>query len=184
MSKMKVLVVDDEKNARIALQETLKEDYVVSTAENGMKAIEKIKYDEPDLVLLDIGMPGMDGFETMNLIRQYNDEIPVVCITGFVDIDMALRALKSGAIDYLIKPFDPEVLCNAVKENLEMSGKYDDLAQIELFLKDIVKRFAMKKIGLRAAIKEYKKEYKSKIAMYLNIAEKKLLENGEIKNGY
>jgi len=104
-----VLIVDDEYSGRQTLESILDgEGYNIEMAENGLQAIEKAKQILPDVILLDVMMPGMTGFEVCQHIR--NDplvaEIPIIILTALDDRDSLLDALKSGADDFISKPFD------------------------------------------------------------------------------
>jgi len=108
MSSM-VLIVDDEYAGRETLQSVLEgEGYQLEMAENGLQAIEKAKRLSPDVILLDVMMPGMTGFEVCQRIR--NDpqiaEIPIIVLTALDDRESLLTALKAGADDFISKPFD------------------------------------------------------------------------------
>ena len=108
MSSM-VLIVDDEYIGRETLQSVLEgEGYQLEMAENGMQAIEKAKKLLPDVILLDVMMPGMTGFEVCQRIRSDPEiaEIPIIVLTALDDRDALLTALKSGADDFISKPFD------------------------------------------------------------------------------
>jgi len=104
-----VLIVDDEYAGRETLQSVLEgEGYILEMAENGTQAIERAKFLQPDVILLDVMMPGMDGFEVCRRIR--NDplvaEIPIIILTALDDRESMITALKSGADDFISKPFD------------------------------------------------------------------------------
>src|ERR1041385_1823526 len=104
-----VLIVDDEYIGRETLQSVLEgEGYELEMAENGMQAIEKAKKLLPDVILLDVMMPGMTGFEVCQRIRSDPEiaEIPIIVLTALDDRDALLTALKSGADDFISKPFD------------------------------------------------------------------------------
>src|SRR5512138_1918393 len=108
MSSM-VLIVDDEYAGRETLQSILEgEGYQLEMAENGVQAIDKAKELLPDVILLDVMMPGMTGFEVCERIR--NDpqvaEIPIIILTALDDRESLLTGLKSGADDFIAKPFD------------------------------------------------------------------------------
>jgi putative two-component system response regulator len=108
MSSM-VLIVDDEYAGRETLQSVLEgEGYQLEMAENGLQAIEKAKRLLPDVILLDIMMPGMTGFEVCERIRNDPEiaEIPIIVLTALDDRDALLTALKAGADDFISKPFD------------------------------------------------------------------------------
>ncbi|HSK89410.1 MAG TPA: HD domain-containing phosphohydrolase [Anaerolineales bacterium] len=108
MSSM-VLIVDDEYAGRETLQSVLEgEGYQLEMAENGMQAIEKAKMLLPDVILLDVMMPGMTGFEVCQRIRSDPEiaEIPIIVLTALDDRESLLTALKAGADDFISKPFD------------------------------------------------------------------------------
>ena len=105
----RVLIVDDEYIGRETLQSVLEgEDYELEMAENGPQALEKAKKLLPDVILLDIMMPGMTGFEVCQRIRSDPQiaEIPIIVLTALDDRDSLLNALKAGADDFISKPFD------------------------------------------------------------------------------
>ena len=102
-----VLVVDDEEEIRKILSRILEQEgFKVVTAPNGQQAMQKICFDAPDAVLLDVRMPGLNGMEVLKKIKEIDDNIPVVLITAYADIHQAVEATKEGAYDYLAKPFD------------------------------------------------------------------------------
>ena len=105
----RILIVDDELSGRQTLESVLEgEDYELEMAENGPQAIEKAKKLLPDVILLDIMMPGMTGFEVCQRIRSDPQiaEIPIIVLTALDDRDSLLNALKAGADDFISKPFD------------------------------------------------------------------------------
>ena len=106
---MCALVVDDEEDVRSNLTHILeKEGVKVITAADGDQAMQKIQSPAtlPDVVLLDVKMPGLDGMGVLKKIKEMGDELPVVLITGYADIHQSVNAIKNGAYDYLAKPFD------------------------------------------------------------------------------
>jgi DNA-binding response OmpR family regulator len=121
-SPISVLVVEDEEHIRRILEYNLKLDgFDVCTAENGPRAIELAQKKQPDLILLDWMMPGMDGLEVLSKLRQdkATESIPVFMLTAkgmMVDVG---RALCEGADDYITKPFDPMQLGKTIKKKLE-----------------------------------------------------------------
>ena len=107
MSETRILVVDDEYLIRWTLQKNLeKAGYAVLLAETGEDALQKISEEAPDLVLLDINLPGMDGFEVLEKAFQIDQSFIPIMITAFEDVDRVVRAIKLGAFDYITKPFD------------------------------------------------------------------------------
>jgi DNA-binding NtrC family response regulator len=120
MEKQRVLVVDDEANARTALAELLRDEgYAVETAGDGFKALGKVAEFEPDIVLTDLKMPGMDGLELLRKLRAEDEERTVVVMTAFGAIESAVAAMKEGAADYLAKPINVTELTLVLKRELE-----------------------------------------------------------------
>jgi len=115
-----ILCVDDESMIREILRETLEaEGHQVSEAENGKVACEMIGSGEYDLILTDVKMPVMDGFTLMKQLGDLTDEIPVIVITSFGDIDVAVDAIRLGAYDYVVKPFNISQVALSVQRALE-----------------------------------------------------------------
>lgn len=102
----KILVVDDEDDVRLFLQDFLNErNLIVDTAESGEAALIRVEKDRPDIVLLDIMMPGMDGIECLKKIKQKHPEIIVIMITALKDETRIAKAREYGAHNYIVKPF-------------------------------------------------------------------------------
>jgi DNA-binding NtrC family response regulator len=119
-SKGRILIVDDEVNARTALAELLREDgYQVETAADGFKALPKLEELEPELVLTDLKMPGLDGLELMKKARERDPECVVVVMTAFGAIETAVKAMRDGAADYLTKPVNLDKLVLVLARELE-----------------------------------------------------------------
>lgn len=118
----KVLVVDDnEDSVRILVKTLQSAGYSVRFARDGIEAILMIRNENPDLVLLDIMMPRMDGFEVCQAVKSNSKtkHIPVVIVTGKTDADSKYRALKMGAADYVTKPIRPFETVQKVKTYLK-----------------------------------------------------------------
>src|SRR5579859_3689305 len=119
-SKGRILIVDDEVNARTALAELLREEgYSVETAADGFKALPKLEELEPDLVLTDLKMPGLDGLELMKKVRERDPECVVVLMTAFGAVETAVKAMREGASDYITKPVNMEELVLVLARELE-----------------------------------------------------------------
>lgn len=105
---IKILIVDDDKSVRYFLDLFLKKKGYqdVQSVETGQEALDIINKEEINLVLLDVRLPGMDGIEVLRRIKQINNQIPVIMITAFPEEEKAKEAIKEGAHDYIIKPFD------------------------------------------------------------------------------
>jgi DNA-binding NtrC family response regulator len=106
MEKANILVVDDEKDICMALNIILtKEGYLVKEAYNGEQAIERVKQENFDIIMTDIKMEKMDGFEVLKQVRQMSPETSVVMMTAFASVVSAVEAMRAGATDYITKPF-------------------------------------------------------------------------------
>jgi DNA-binding NtrC family response regulator len=120
MTKARILVVDDEPNARSALAEILKtEGYAVETAGDGFKALARFSDFDPDIVLTDLKMPGLDGVELMAKLKEQDAELPVVLMTAFGAVETAVAAMRQGAADYLTKPLNTDELLVILERALE-----------------------------------------------------------------
>src|SRR5512135_651527 len=105
--KRRLLIVDDDKNICIILSNLARrEGFEVVTASDGEKALQMIHLEEPDLLVSDIKMPGMDGMELLRKAKELDQDLPVILITGHADVEGAVRAIRAGAHDYISKPFD------------------------------------------------------------------------------
>jgi len=124
----KILIVDDEPfNLDLLEQELSDLSYAVVRAETGAAALTQIDKIAPDLVLLDYLMPGMNGIEVLQTIRKTQNDLPIVMITAYGTIDLAVEAIKAGADDFITKPFDPEHLALVVRKNLERAKLRSDV---------------------------------------------------------
>ncbi len=105
--KNRILVVDDEEALRTVLSTELSsEGYEVSTAADGSEAIDLVKGNNFDLVLLDIKMPNVDGFEVLKYVKENKPDIKVIMLTGFADLKNAIESKRLGAEDFVSKPYD------------------------------------------------------------------------------
>ena len=117
---MNVLVVDDEAVIREGLTRILEGGgLAVETAKNGHAAIELLQQKEFDLIITDLKMPGMDGFEVLNAVKILQPDTPVIMITGYATVETAVEAMKFGTVDYLVKPFSPEQILEKVHHALD-----------------------------------------------------------------
>lgn len=118
-----ILIVDDDLNHLKALQTIGRSwGYRVSTADDGIKAVESVKERPFALILMDVRMAQMGGIEALKQIKQYNPAIPILIMTAYSSVDSAVEALKAGAYDYLTKPLDFEVLKISLARALEHTG--------------------------------------------------------------
>lgn len=115
-----ILVVDDEESMRDACSKILKKDgFLADTAKDGSAGLEKIEKNKPDLVLVDLKMPGISGMEVLEKIKEIDPNIISVVITGYSTVESAVEAMKKGAYDFLPKPFSPEELRIIIRRGLE-----------------------------------------------------------------
>lgn len=143
----RVLVVDDERHIRWVVSRALKtEELEVIEFENGTDFLENMERHRPDLVILDLKMPGIDGLEVLQRVKERQKDLPVIMITAHGTIETAIEAMKMGAHDYITKPFDIDELKIQVSRALNMSNlvhevKYlrdqleSSFSDIELFTK-------------------------------------------------
>ncbi len=114
----KLLIVDDQYGIRLLLHEIFKkEGYEVFQAANGFQAIDIVVKDCPDLVILDMKIPGMDGVEILKRIKEINKDIKVILMTAYGELDIIEEAKKLGALQYFPKPFDIDEIKKVVREH-------------------------------------------------------------------
>ena len=124
---MRVLVVDDDRAVRDALRRVLTlGGYEVQTAEGGAEAIEAVVQSVPDAVVLDVGMPEIDGLEVCERLRRLGNRVPILMLTARVEISDRVAGLDAGADDYLVKPFDNDELKARLRALLRRSGPDGD----------------------------------------------------------
>ena len=118
-----ILIVDDMKENIVFLSRLLKDQADIIFATNGQSALEKATNQHPTLILLDISMPEMDGFEVLQQLKasSLTADIPVIFVTGIPDTDTEEKGLNMGAIDYITKPFAPSVVRARVRNQLKLS---------------------------------------------------------------
>jgi FixJ family two-component response regulator len=122
VAKRQVVFVDDEPKIRKVVSETLKElDVKVSSFACAADCLQQLNPILCDLLITDVKMPGMDGIELLAEIKRIAPWLPVLLITGYGDIPMAVRAIKAGAVDFIEKPLDKESFLNKVKSILHKS---------------------------------------------------------------
>jgi len=118
--KKTILVLDDESIIGLLLENFLSAQYEVKHIGNGQQALEWLELNIPDLIICDIEMPGMNGFDFLTQVRQrgFTRHTPVVMLSGKSESKERIKCYKLGAQDYLTKPFNPEELEEIVKKNL------------------------------------------------------------------
>ena len=140
MRKIKILVVDDEHLIRWSLEQNLKKQgYEVLTAGSGEDALRIVREDQPDLVLLDIQLPGISGIEVLEKLKEFDEDIIVIMVTAHGGLETAVTAMRMGAYDYLNKPFNLDEMAIVIRKALETSDLRREVASL---------RVEHKKIGL------------------------------------
>ncbi|MCU0645894.1 MAG: sigma-54 dependent transcriptional regulator, partial [bacterium] len=133
----KMLIVDDEQKIRLILTQILKDEgFMVQDVGSGEAAMETVPSFEPDLILMDQNMPGMNGIETMAKIKTTHPEITVIILTAFGSIPLAVDAVKKGAYDYLSKPFDNEELLIIIRRALEHRRLTEEVSNLKKQLQE------------------------------------------------
>ena len=119
MIQYSLYLIDDEESIRKGISFGLQKDYLVQSFADAESALEKIAVEPPDLVLLDIGLPGMNGVEALKEIKTINPKTLVIMVTGFEDIETVISSMKLGAYDYIVKPIQIQALRHCIKNALE-----------------------------------------------------------------
>jgi DNA-binding NtrC family response regulator len=135
--KVNIMVVDDEEIVRASLTSWLEEDgYRVEAVESGRKALERLPEREWDLMLVDLKMPGMDGIQLMDEVHKTAPEMLVIIMTAYATVDTAVKAMKKGAYDYFVKPFNPDDISLTIRKIVD----HHKLVQENLFLRKELKK--------------------------------------------
>ncbi len=140
-SDCEVLIVDDNEAILLTLVESLDADYDVSIATDGKSALEIVRLNSPDLILLDIIMPGMDGYQVCRLLKKdpATREIPVIFITGLDEVKGKTLGFELGAEDYITKPFEISEVKARIKTHLSLSLARKELADQNIILEKKVR---------------------------------------------
>ena len=131
-SPLTLLRVDDEAPARSRLRELLDDlssqlpTRIAGEAANGLEALAFLREQPVDVILADIRMPGMDGLELQRRLRDLKARLPVIVMTGHGDVPLAVEAMKSGAVDFIEKPFEDETLLSAIRSALARQAQASD----------------------------------------------------------
>ena len=124
--KTKVLIIDDEKDLCFLFEKILTpEGYTVLTAHNGYDGIKINQKSNPDIILLDLKMPGIGGIETLRRIRKKDPDVIVIIITGYGDAETIRDAADLNVYEYMAKPFNNETVIKILKEAIAFKGKDD-----------------------------------------------------------
>ncbi|MGD9132026.1 MAG: sigma-54 dependent transcriptional regulator [Desulfobacterales bacterium] len=131
MITFSIFVIDDEKTIRDGITITLEDDYHIRSFARAEPAIDALKDDPPDLILLDVGLPGMDGIEALRQIKSLNPDILIIMITAYEDVDTVISAMKLGAYDYVIKPLHMDGLELTIRNALDSIRLKKEIQQLQ-----------------------------------------------------
>ncbi len=123
MKKGKIVIVDDEKGVRESIKMILKDNYDLSIFTQGEEVLKEFREDMADVALLDIKMPGMNGIELLKRLKEIDEDIEIIMITGYGTLDSATEAMRCGASAYINKPFNRNELLEIIKERIKRRGK-------------------------------------------------------------
>ncbi|OQY57873.1 MAG: two-component system response regulator [Desulfobacteraceae bacterium 4572_88] len=139
----RVLLVDDEKDFLDVMSERLRNrGFEVSTSASAMEALDNIGQNIYDAVILDIQMPGMDGFETLKQIKKKRPELQIILLTGHGTVEKGVEAIKLGAMDFLEKPADLEAISDKIKKASQNKMLIVDKANEEKVI-EMLKRYGV-----------------------------------------
>ncbi len=140
MSKRRILIVDDDSQISQLMTAVLETEgtYEIKVADSGEKALGSIKVWRPDLILLDVNMPGISGLETLSLVRRMSKHVGVILVSGNSNIEDVIKGLDSGADDYICKPFNPYELLARVRTQIRVKSLTDDLSLVNAKLQRLI----------------------------------------------
>ena len=113
--KKTLLICDDEEGIRESLKLIFEKEYELLFATNGFEAIDRVKKNAIDIVIMDIKMPRMDGIETMRKLKEIKPDLKILVTSGYKSVETAKEAVSAGASDYMVKPFDRKEIASAIK---------------------------------------------------------------------
>jgi DNA-binding response OmpR family regulator len=118
--KHKILIIDDERSIRLLLESFLAKNYEVVSKSDGMEALNWLETNLPDLIICDVQMPNMDGYQFVEKVRQrgYTKHTPIIMLSGVESSKERVKCYRLGAQDFLAKPFNPEELEEIIRKNL------------------------------------------------------------------
>ncbi|MEW5814316.1 MAG: sigma-54 dependent transcriptional regulator [Spirochaetota bacterium] len=146
---IRILFIDDDSQAHKILKMVLPEDYIILSATRGIHGFEMVKAEDPDLILLDINLPDISGFEVLKRVNSIPSSPPVVMLTGFSETDLVVQAIRGGACDFITKPYTLEKLLKSIREALSYRSKYLFKKETDGEIEDL--------IGESPAIRELKR---------------------------
>jgi DNA-binding NtrC family response regulator len=161
-NNIRILIVDDEPIVRQSLGSWFREEsYLVDVAESGKEALDKLTRQDWDIFLLDIKMPGMDGLELQRRIKETHPSATIIIMTAYASVETAVEAMKQGAYDYIVKPFDPDDLerlihkaiehTHLLSENVQLRQKIEEMSRFhDIVGQSATMRRVLEQVGLVA----------------------------------
>lgn len=148
MDQIRLVIVDDQKlfrqNLKTVIELRIPEAKVVGIAGDGQEALKIIKITQPNLVLMDIRMPGMDGVECIRQLRREENNVQIIVLTTFADDEYVFEALKYGAVGYLLKDIEPEELTKAIIQ-VQEGGKLLSPQVTNKLVEEVIRRRSLDK---------------------------------------
>ncbi|MDA8084052.1 MAG: sigma-54 dependent transcriptional regulator [Nitrospiraceae bacterium] len=164
----RILIVDDDSDLRGVLRDVLEEEgFAVSEAKDGRAALKAFSADRPDAVLLDLNMPVMDGFETMQELRKVDDTVPVIIVTAFGDVPTAVGMIKKGAYDFTLKPPEFERLIITLRKAVESRKLFICVKQLDTQLDTQLEDRFGRSPAARGVIKQIKQIGRTDISVII-----------------
>src|SRR4030043_1808418 len=115
-----ILIVDDDKSIRYSLKRMLEENFSVITAQNGEEALDRVRENPPDLIIMDLKMPGRNGIDVLKEVKAIDPKSLVIMMTAYGTTETAIEAMKFGAFDYILKPFPIPQMKGLVEKALSL----------------------------------------------------------------
>ena len=191
----KILIVDDDDELRGNITAILKDNgFTTEDVSSGQEAINLLKFNNYNVILLDLMMPGMDGMETLTNIRAINKQTKVIMITAFASVANAVDAIKKGSSDYITKPFKIDELLNTIRCSLEEAKFEADVKNLDMdqtisSLSNSIRREIIQLLGqndkmrLMAITRKLKIEDHTKVVFHLRtLKESDLIQQSEDKS--
>ena len=180
-----ILIVDDEQaNLNVVMEILSDEGYDIAIANNGERALRLLSREIPDLILLDVYMPKLDGFQLCNIIKN-NDQtsqIPVIFMTASTDVDSKIRGFESGAVDYITKPFNERELVVRIKTHLQIRDLSKNLEREVIKQQNIAEQLEQKLIALQQADEKIRQQNEKLTLVNLQLTQVSRLKDAFLAN--
>jgi putative two-component system response regulator len=159
ITNSKILVVDDDPFVLESVSTILHDHrYSVVSCSHAREAVGLVRENSIDVVLTDIKMPDVSGLELLDKIHQFNPQLPVILMTAYADLNVAVDAVKKGAFDFIIKPYHPDYLIHAIKKSLQFSQYLKLKENYKAYLEDMVQKRTVELDNLRSEAEELSRD--------------------------